>query len=105
VRACFDCHSNETVWPWYAEVAPVSWYVQQDVSEGRRELNFSEWQRAYKEANEAPQVVIKGSMPPRGYTLFHPEARLTPEERRTLAQGLAAIVGSSAEHGDEHNDD
>src|SRR5215216_1353338 len=45
VRACFDCHSNETRWPWYSYVAPVSWLTQRDVDEGRRELNFSEWDR------------------------------------------------------------
>jgi len=45
-RACFDCHSNQTQWPWYAYVAPVSWSVAHDVNEGRRELNFTEWNRA-----------------------------------------------------------
>jgi hypothetical protein len=92
VRACFDCHSNETRWPWYSEVAPVSWFVQHDVFEGRRTLNFSEWQRQYVEAHEAAESVREGSMPPRQYALLHPEARLSPEEKRALAQSLAAVV-------------
>jgi hypothetical protein len=92
VRACFDCHSNETRWPWYAEVAPVSWLVQRDVWEGRRTLNFSEWQREYGEAHEAAEVVLERSMPPRYYSLLHPESRLSPEERRALAQTLASLV-------------
>ena len=63
-RACFDCHSNETKWPWYSTIAPVSWLVQRDVEEGRRGLNFSEWGRPHKEANEAASSVEKGEMPP-----------------------------------------
>src|SRR5512134_2904759 len=51
-RACADCHSNETVWPWYSNIAPISWLVQRDVDEGRRALNYSEWNRGQKEARE-----------------------------------------------------
>ena len=51
-RACFDCHSNESVWPWYSNIAPVSWLVQNDVDEGRRRLNFSEWGRPIREIDE-----------------------------------------------------
>jgi mono/diheme cytochrome c family protein len=64
VRACYDCHSNETVWPWYSHVAPVSWLTQRDVAEGRRKLNFSEWDRGQKEARESGKTVRKGTMPP-----------------------------------------
>ena len=77
VRACYDCHSNETVWPWYSHVAPVSWLVQRDVDEGRRKLNFSEWDRPQKEAHESAKTVRKGEMPPWFYILIHPDARLT----------------------------
>lgn len=94
VRACFDCHSNETRWPWYSDVAPMSWLVQNHVDEGRRELNFSEWNRAQEEADEAADVVREGEMPPRSYTLLHPEARLTVAERSALADGLAASMGA-----------
>jgi hypothetical protein len=93
VRACFDCHSNETAWPWYAHVAPTSWLVQSDVDEGRRVLNFSDWSRGYEEAAEAAEVVLENEMPPRSYTILHPEARLSPHEKRELAAGLNATLG------------
>lgn len=64
VRACYDCHSNETVWPWYSSIAPASWLIYRDVNNGRRELNFSEWRRRQKEAHESGKTVRKGSMPP-----------------------------------------
>ena len=50
VRACYDCHSNETVWPWYSYVAPMSWLIRKDIDEGRADLNFSEWDRTQPEA-------------------------------------------------------
>jgi len=95
VRACFDCHSNQTVWPWYTHVAPVSWLVQHDVDEGRQMLNFSEWQRHHEEAGEAADEVLEQEMPPRIYLLPHPEARLLDSERQALARGLSATVERS----------
>jgi heme-binding protein len=100
VRACFDCHSNETRWPWYSKVAPVSWLVQYDVDKGRRELNFSEWQRSYAEAGEAAETIQEGEMPPAYYTVLHPEARLSPEEKQALARGLSTTLGSSSSERD-----
>jgi hypothetical protein len=93
VRACFDCHSNETKWPWYASVAPISWRVQDHVDEGREKLNFSEWDRPQEEAEEAAEVVAEGEMPLWDYLLVHAEARLTADEKRALADGLAATLG------------
>ncbi len=87
-RACFDCHSNETVWPWYSNIAPVSWLLQRDVEEGREALNFSEWNREYEEADEMGEVVAEGEMPPAVFLITHPEARLTADEKQTLSQGL-----------------
>ncbi len=91
-RACFDCHSNETVWPWYSSVAPLSWLVQNDVDEGREHLNFSEWNRR-QEADEAAETVREGSMPPNYYTIIHPDARLTDAELTQLVNGLTATFG------------
>jgi len=88
VRACFDCHSNETVWPWYSKIAPVSWLVQRDVEEGRESLNFSDIQSADHEFQEAGETVLEGEMPPAQYFPTHPEARLSNAERIQLAQGL-----------------
>jgi hypothetical protein len=89
-RACFDCHSNETVWPWYSRVAPVSWLVVLDTVRGRRALNFSEWGtgRREHEIDEVGRVVSRGEMPPSTYLFTHPDAKLTPDERRQLADGL-----------------
>jgi hypothetical protein len=94
VRACFDCHSNETVWPWYSHVAPVSWLSQRDVDEGRRKLNFSEWDRPQKEARESGKSIRKGEMPPWFYRAIHPDARLTPAETQALIRGFDATLGT-----------
>lgn len=97
-RACFDCHSNETVWPWYANVAPVSWLVQSDVDEGREHLNFSDWQHGRKKkdiARKIRKLIAEGDMPPLPFRLMHPAARLTAAEKRELIQGLVATVGDS----------
>ena len=91
VRACYDCHSNETVWPWYSNVAPMSWLVQRDVDEGRRALNFSEWDRPQEEAGEAAESVAEGEMPPANYVLLHPQAALSQAERDALVRGLRAM--------------
>jgi hypothetical protein len=92
-QACFDCHSNETEWPAYASIAPISWLVQRDVNEGRAVLNFSEWPRPQEEAKEAPEEVVEGEMPPAVYSLVHPHARLNGVDRARLAQGLARSLG------------
>jgi mono/diheme cytochrome c family protein len=95
VRACFDCHSNETKWPWYTNVAPVSWLAVHDVEEGRATLNFSDWGGAGRHADEAGEVVREGEMPPVYYTWIHPSAGLTSAELEQLAAGLEATVGMS----------
>jgi mono/diheme cytochrome c family protein len=109
VRACFDCHSNETVWPWYTLIAPVSWLTQYDVDEGRRTLNYSEWNRGQREARESAKSVRSGEMPPWFYMLPRPHARLTAAERTTLIAGLEATFGTSRSRaGDrrsKHDDD
>ena len=95
-RACFDCHSNETVYPWYSNVAPVSWLVQNDIDEGRGYLNFSEWEagskRAQRAALEVEEQVTSGKMPLPIYLLQHPEARLTDAEKQELLKGFEASL-------------
>lgn len=88
-RACHDCHSNETVWPWYSRVAPVSWLVAQDVEEGRTHLNFSEWGRfgpemARTRLREVCEQARGGQMPPWYYLPAHPAAKLSPTDVSTL---------------------
>jgi hypothetical protein len=87
-RACFDCHSNESVWPFYSYVAPVSWLIYNDVMEGRSRLNFSEWNRPQRGAGEITAIIQEGEMPPAIYTPLHPSARLTSAEKQQLITGL-----------------
>lgn len=87
-RACFDCHSNETVWPWYSYVAPVSWLVYNDTMEGRRRLNFSEWTSSQRGAGEITEKIQEGEMPPAFYLPMHPAARLTAAEKQQLITGI-----------------
>jgi len=94
VQSCYDCHSNQTTWPWYTNVAPISWLAQSDVDRGRARLNFSEWNRPYRAANEAGRQVQEGEMPPSIYLLAHPGARLSSVEQQALVQGLQATLGS-----------
>lgn len=92
-RACFDCHSNETAWPWYSNVAPISWRLQRHVDEGREKLNLSEWGTGEQETDEIVEVVRDGEMPPWDYLILHPEARLSDADRQALLDGLAATFG------------
>ena len=91
VRACFDCHSNQSVWPWYSNIAPMSWLVQNHVQEGRAILNFSEWDRPQQGLREAAEIIQEGEMPPAYYRLMHRAANLTSAEKAQLAQGLAGL--------------
>lgn len=84
--ACYDCHSNETHYPWYAYVAPVSWLVSRDVRLGRGDLNLSDWEQFSKEdqlklLDEMGEEVADGNMPMVIYPLTHPEAKLSPSDR------------------------
>jgi hypothetical protein len=88
-RSCNDCHSNHTRWPWYSNVAPVSWFVINHVKEGRRHLNFSDWGRLNQREAEGMlkqicQEVKLGSMPLSSYTPLHPGSTLSPEDVKTL---------------------
>ena len=90
-EGCFDCHSNLTEWPWYTNVAPVSWLTTRDVNDGRDALNFSEWQRP-QDANlaEVIDAIRSNDMPPAQYRLIHEDARLSDNERQQLEAGLTA---------------
>jgi cytochrome c551/c552 len=103
-RACFDCHSNETVWPWYSNVAPMSWVLTLHIDDGRDELNFSEWGvRRNDAATEAAETVRDGEMPTWDYALAHPEARLSASEKRELIDGLVATFGDEKKKEDEED--
>lgn len=88
-RACYDCHSNETVWPWYSRVAPVSWLLAHDVHEGRDELNFSTWDRyaaneQVKKLKKSWEETSEGEMPPWFYLPVHRDAVLSAEDKAVL---------------------
>ena len=100
-RACFNCHSNETVWPWYSNIAPISWLVYRDVIEGRSRINFSEWNRGEQEVGDAAELVQNGEMPPSYYLLPQSKARLSATEKQTLIQGLLATFGGGSGEGGE----
>ena len=100
VRACFDCHSNETRIPWYGKIAPISWWTTNHVKEGRSALNFSEWDRLQRR-DELAEVVQEGSMPPNYYTWLgeHPDAKLSPAERDAVLAQLRALESPSGDRG------
>ena len=100
-KACADCHSNETKWPWYSNVAPLSWSIYNHVIEGREHFNVSMWGVQKKnKGDEAAEEVEEGEMPLASYLIAHPEARLTKEEKLTLIKGLKNTFGSE-EHENE----
>jgi hypothetical protein len=98
-RACYDCHSNRTKWPWYSHVAPVSWLLARDVALGRKELNFSEWRSYYPQTRRRKlqwmgRVLRERSMPPWAYRLMHPGARLNGAERAMLDRWIDAGISA-----------
>jgi len=95
VRACYDCHSNETAWPWYTEIAPVSWLATNHVEEGRAILDFSTWDQPQHELDEMAETIDEGEMPPTYYTILHSTARLSAAEKQQLIDGLRATVAAS----------
>ena len=92
-RACFDCHSNQTGWRFYTYIAPVSWLTARDVNQGRRHLNFSEWDRPQKHAKDVAEMVKIGEMPPWFYLPLHPAAKLTDAEKVALLLGAEKSLG------------
>lgn len=101
VSACFGCHSNEVEWPWYSNIAPISWAISNHVDEGRDAVNYSEYVNDRGEAEETIEVIREGSMPP-GFTRFglHPEARLSAAEIDELIAGLRATPGLNEDEGE-----
>ncbi|MGB0114085.1 MAG: heme-binding domain-containing protein [Ilumatobacteraceae bacterium] len=88
-ESCYSCHSNETEWPAYSYVAPMSWLVRHDVDSGRAEFNFSDWDAG--DADDAIEMIEEGRMPPDRYVLIHRGARLDTGERDTLIDALRSM--------------
>ncbi|MEJ2470802.1 MAG: heme-binding domain-containing protein [Desulfuromonadales bacterium] len=104
-RACGDCHSNETKWPSYSRIAPISWLVRNDVDEGREHFNVSTWgQQRKNKGDEAAKTVRDGEMPTWFYVIPHPEAKLSESEKSELIMGLVATFGEKVEkRGEDHD--
>jgi cytochrome c551/c552 len=104
-RSCVDCHSHKTVWPWYSNIAPVSWLLTSDVNEGRRHWNVSNWptdpKRSAHRLEEMCEQVTKGEMPLGIYVVMHPTAKLTDADKKTLcdwANSERQRIGAAAEN-------
>lgn len=97
-QSCYDCHSNETRWPWYSKVAPIAWVIAKHVREGREHLNFSDWESLSEDdkadaREEIWEEVERGTMPLRGYLRWHPAAVLNSEDL-TVLEAWSKAVGS-----------
>ena len=95
-RSCNDCHSNRTVWPWYAQISPVSWFLADHVKDGRKELNFDAWKgytprRQARKLQETCEQVERWEMPIKSYLRLHPDASLSDADRRTLCDWSKAF--------------
>jgi len=94
--ACYDCHSDQTVYPWYDRITPVNWWVQHHVDEARAEGNFSEWGELPEKkrkhfAEEAVELITDGEMPLPSYAFMHPDAELTEGQRQVLSGFFEAL--------------
>ncbi len=106
--SCYSCHSNETSYPWYAHVAPASWLIAYDVKKGREELNFSTWQeydmqKMVGKLDDVASEVDEGHMPKSIYTLMHPSAKLSDEERDLIVAWTETAMDELV--GEEEEDD
>ena len=95
-NACYDCHSNETKYPWYFNVAPVSWWAKDHVNDGRKHLNYSIWNSYNKERQnhkleEMYSEVEEDEMPLSSYTIMHGDAKLTDEQKAALTEWLKTV--------------
>jgi hypothetical protein len=103
MRACGDCHTNQTVWPWYSHIAPLSWMITDDVNQGRRHMNFQDWesQESPKQATDHLVGICKEArekgMPPFTYRITHENARLTPQELGALC-AWSQSFGTASDH-------
>jgi len=103
-RACKDCHSNETTWPWYSQVAPVSWMMAWDVKKGREKLNFSDWVSRERSANEVEEIcdaATNGSMPLPRYRLVHREATLSKHDVEVICDWADTAMAQARRVADE----
>ena len=108
--ACYDCHSNETEYPWYSNVAPVSWWLKHHIDEGREHLNFSEWgtypeKKRNHKLDECAEEVEEGEMPLPSYTWTHSNAKLSSEQIDLMEDWFESQMTAGGEGEDEDEDE
>ncbi|MCX6080433.1 MAG: heme-binding domain-containing protein [Chloroflexi bacterium] len=89
---CFQCHSNETEWPWYSYIAPASWLIKYDVAKGRSIFNYSEWDQNPGNLSEMVENIDRGRMPPLQYTIFHPTSKMNAQQKQALIDALTTTL-------------
>jgi hypothetical protein len=113
--SCYDCHSNNTVYPWYSNIQPLAWWLQGHVNEGKEELNFDEFatynpRRQFKKMEETEEMITEGEMPLSSYTIIHSNAVLSASQKETLINWAKSIgqeiksksPGSASSEEEEH---
>jgi hypothetical protein len=98
-KACNDCHSNNTRYPWYSNLQPVAWWLDNHIQEGKRELNFNEFasyplRKQYHKLEEVSEQLEEGHMPLSSYTFIHTDAKLTDTEKAALTSWVDSIRGA-----------
>jgi len=101
--SCYDCHSNNTVYPWYAEVQPVAWWLNDHVQDGKKDLNFSEFasyrpRRQYRKLEEINELIKENEMPLNSYLWIHKDAKLSDQQKLTLANWVNAVRDTMKAH-------
>jgi Haem-binding domain len=109
-RACYDCHSSETVWPWYSRVAPVSWYVAHDVNVARSHINFQDWeaqinpQEGLEHLGLTCKLMREGKMPPADYLLMHKYANVSPADTNAVCAWTQKVAPAEDEDQHDHHE-
>jgi len=111
-NSCYDCHSNESTYPWYTNIAPISWWIKHHINEGRRHINFSEWgdyplDKLNHKLEECYEEIEEGKMPMTSYTIAHPDAKMTTEQKNKLKEWLTTQSNFKIDYHnkDDHNKD
>jgi len=106
--SCYDCHSNTSIYPWYTNVAPVSWWIKHHINEGRKHLNFSEWgkytaKKADHKLEECVEMIQEGEMPMSSYTIIHGDTKLNEDQKLMLVNWFSSLRKPEAEKSEEEN--
>ncbi len=106
--ACYDCHSSQPTYPWYTNIAPVSWWIKHHINEGSQHLNFSIWgtyseKRKNHKLEECIEMIEEGEMPISSYTLMHGEAKLTDAQKLQLVEFFKALKNAMPQPEEEQH--